>query len=169
MIKNIKFKKPTYLLLILLVGCDDFKSKLELERAFDRNNDGIEDITYEYDEKGYYEFIDRNFDNRVDQVNRFGLDHVILMSNFDEDLNGILETYTSYSKGSQVKTKVDTNGDGVYDLFYIYKDSILLYAEKFYEKESKIGKYTFTFGYPDSLEIIEDTSLTKYEFEKSRD
>ena len=169
--------------ILLLEGCkNDLKEKkVEVTEnktnnstapIYDLNNDGISDITYKYDNEGYSEFIDGNFDKKIDQISRYNLKDVIINSYFDEDKDGCLETYTEYSNGAPMKTMVDTNNNGIFDLIFIYKNSSLLYGKKFYDKtstgnENQVGTTYFKFGYPGAKEHLLNTKMTELEFQES--
>ena len=156
----------------ILYGCGESDDPTYTESQYlnlDLNSDGTIDVFYEYDEKGSYELVDRNFDTKIDESHRYDLDSRIVKSKIDNDFDGVLETIIEYRNGSIFKVKVDTNRDFTVDTVYQYKDGTLISGEKYYEKGehdeyARIGVVAFKFGYPVSPETVNKTSLNLEEF-----
>ncbi|PCJ24463.1 MAG: hypothetical protein COA96_09455 [SAR86 cluster bacterium] len=142
-----------------LVGSADF---------LDQNDDGVEDIIYEFEGDFYYELVDRNFDGEVDESHKYGLDDRIVSSKVDSNLDGYLETSISYEYGSVSKVNVDRVRDGLVDISFIYAEGEVVSAEKYYHQTeveaARIGKIAFEFGYPISNEVIGTTEISSLEF-----
>lgn len=138
------------------------------DSVMDLNSDGTTDVFYEYDSSGYYELVDRNFDGRVDESHRYDAQNKITSSKIDEDFDGYLETKISYKFESIERIAVDTDGDKLYEIFHFYKSGSLENSIRFYQENSdtKIGKISFKFGYPNGGEVIEVVTIDKAEFQK---
>ena len=80
------------------MGCSREGQKVEDEFIMDLNSDGTKDVFYEFDDSGYFELVDRNFDGRVDESIRYDKDNIILSSKIDEDFDGYLETKIYYKQ-----------------------------------------------------------------------
>ena len=141
-------------------------------KFLDLNDDGVVDVSYEYDDQGYFELVDSNFDAKVDQSHRYGKDDRIISSKTDDDFDGFLETSTRYERGAPKVTWVDISGDGLADLVFLYDRGIVFMAKRFYKKvdggeSAQIGVVDFKFGYPLGKEKRKSTKLTGQEFHSS--
>lgn len=143
------------------------ESGFSADRSFlDLNRDGIEDVFYEQTASGYYEFVDSNFDGKVDESHQFSSDDAIVRSKVDSDFDGLLETTIVYYQGSAYLSAVDANSDGLYDIFFFYNYGTLVKAIRLYTSASdsnKVGETMFRFGYP-AAETLSDTHMTEEEF-----
>lgn len=135
----------------------------------DLNGDGVQDVFYEYEEQGYYELVDSNFDGKIDLSTFYSNDDKIVSSRQDDDFDGYLETRSEYENGSLIISWVDVNHNELANIVFYYKDGILDRAERLYfgEPLSKIEKVRFNYGYPESI-IIEESEITEEEFHDSR-
>lgn len=109
----------------------------EVKAMYDLNNDGENDIFYEYTEEGYYELIDYNFDGKVDQAHFFNNEGNLVSSKIDQNFDGYLETKTYYRMGSPLLTVVDIANDKLYDIYFKYEDGILMFSEKHIKPSSE--------------------------------
>lgn len=149
------------LFLFWLSGCEGESSTRSEPLALsvlDLNGDGVADISYEEAGDGYFEFIDRNFDGRVDVSSFYGLDDKIVSSKLDDNFDGFLETKTWYQYGNPTLTAVDENCDGLVDILFLFKHGVIKTSEKFLTSESDssgdIVKFDYRFGYPVSRAVI---------------
>lgn len=104
---------------------------------FDNNNDGIFDVTTEYSYDGFYEFRDRNFDEKVDRVTFYLNSGLAAFSRFDNDFNGFVETTVLMNLGLADEVFIDSNNDDKIDLYFKYENGVLKYSEH-YIKKSKM-------------------------------
>lgn len=120
-----------YILFLFLLGCYN-SEKPKQDAVFDLNNDGINDIEVSHNDDGsYYELIDRNFDSKIDESHFYNVDHTIVSSKIDDDLDGVLETQILYKKGSIDMVLSDIDVDGVIDIVQVYKNGSLIFAERY--------------------------------------
>lgn len=134
----------------------------------DLNSDGKKDVFYEYDNSGYNELVDRNFDERIDESHRYDKKNKLISSKIDANFDGYLETRIIYKYESIEKIAVDIDRDNLYEIFYFYESGTLKNAIKYHPDDGRnqIGKINFKFGYPDGPEIIEVTVMDKTAFQK---
>ncbi|MDO6424914.1 hypothetical protein [Saccharophagus degradans] len=96
----------------------------------DLNEDGIDDLSYEFTLDGYYEFVDANFDGVVDQTHKYDDKGVLISSKYDDDFDGVLETKVVYQFTVPYRTYVDTNKNGLIDLVFFYESGVLNHSEQ---------------------------------------
>ena len=108
------------------------EAELEELNANDMNKDGKRDIFYESDEFNYYQLIDRNFDGKVDEKWKYDLNDVLISGISDDDFNGIFESRVFVTNGSVSKIFIDTDNNGVSDVFHSVRFGITIYSEKYY-------------------------------------
>lgn len=157
---------PTIVILsaVLVCGCSSEAEQGQTTSSlYDLNEDGINDITYEDTEDGYYEFVDRNFDGKVDESHHYSKSDKLLSSKIDDDFDGYLETEVFYSKESIHLSSVDSDSDQLRDIFYFYQSGTLVKGIKYYPKKKMIGSIEFDFGYP-SKESISGTEASPKQF-----
>jgi hypothetical protein len=158
------------LVLAIVSGCSNHDSEglLTDDKFLDINNDGINDIRYEFTDNGYYELTDSNFDGKVDASSFYDSDGRILNSQIDQDYDGILESETLYENGTATKSFTDINLDGKLDILFVYDVGVLVCAEKYYVNDDGIfvGHFKFNFDYPESREKI--MTVNKEELLESR-
>lgn len=164
--------KVTFILVFgfsLIAGCDaEHNLKEKTSSLYDLNEDGIDDITYESTIDGYYEFVDRNFDGKVDESHHYGNDDKIIKSKIDENFDGYLETEIFYEKGSPCFSSVDSNIDELRDIFFLYRSGTLIKGSKYYidsEGKQAIRTVEFKFGFP-SKEPVVKTNLSRKQFDE---
>lgn len=94
----------------------------ETTTGTDWNDDGT------LDERVYYNGstldrieADRNFDGKVDVIERYNLDGWIQSIDADEDFDGRLETKTTYDKRDPFEARIDADGDSEPDYLIHYK------------------------------------------------
>jgi len=164
-----KMIEPLLYLALCLVALECHSEGLEYDTLVDLNGDGIEDVKYEYDETGYYELTDRNFDGKVDESLRYSLDHYLLSGSSDDDFDGVFESKLVVEHSLISSVLVDTNNNQIVDLVFRYKHSLVQSAEK-YSIENGIpvvARISYEFGYPVSQEKVESSPMTEREFQKS--
>lgn len=122
----------------------------------DINNDGADDIFYEFHAEHYYEQIDVDFDGFPDVVNLYNNDDNIVLSKIDSDFDKKWDIATFYKSNSPVLSVVDVDGDGSYEVFFSYKRGILVYSEKYIDPDSssedEIEKIWYSYEYPVKIE-----------------
>lgn len=151
--------------LFSLKGCDNSLVFEQSSSLYDLNGDGIIDITYEKDDSGYFEFVDRNFDGKIDESHYYDRSDIIIFSKIDDDFDGRLETNVFYKEGSVYRVAVDVDNDGLYEIFYFYNFGTLSESLRFYEEDgNKIEKVIFKFGYPEKIETLSDSQVSKSDF-----
>ncbi|MGL6159459.1 hypothetical protein [Microbulbifer sp.] len=126
----------------------------------DLNGDGVPDISYEDADDGYYEFVDRNFDGRVDVSNYYGKDDKVVSSKLDDNFDGTLETKTIYKNGSPVATAVDVTCNGLADILFVYEFDVIEFSENFNlvgpgASKGSIERVIYRFGLPVEKKILD--------------
>ena len=162
--------------LILVISSFTVKAEIEKEidcasntfldeindSIYDKNQDGIKDVFYEFLEDGsYFELNDSNYDGKVDQSCKYDANDTIVSCSFDQDFNGFMESKVEYHLGAPFKEGVDINGDGIYEIIFHYESGVLSKGFQFYSKKNgrnMIGKVSFKFVYP-STENLTETNL----------
>lgn len=160
--------RSTFILLSVLLF-SSMISGAENSEIIDLNGDGIEDITYEYVDDGYFELIDRNFDGKMDESNKYTLDHYLVSSKADDDFDGFSETQFIVENGFIKFTLVDSDYNQMFDIILYHKNGLIFKGERFYKKltaegDTKIGEVKFKYGYPLSNEEIISTKITEKQF-----
>ena len=154
---------------------DQHIKELEAEELAkkDVNKDGIQDLFYEeYD--NYYLFLeDRNFDGKVDSKWTYSLEDVLVSGVSDNDFDGIFETKSIAKDGVIVREFIDSDGNGLYDIFSKYEYGVWLYSEKYYpatkyNPKPRIGRTNVNFREIKSEEQIESSDLSEIEFQEQR-
>lgn len=134
----------------------------------DLNGDGKQDVFYQYEENGYFELTDTNFDGKIDISVFYDNNDKIVSSRQDDDFDGYLETAILYRDGVAKLSWVDLDGDELADIVFSYEEGILKKGERYYESvEAEIGLVKFEYGYP-SLEIKKKAGVSKKQFHASR-
>lgn len=154
--------KPIYLLLIVIQPLTVIANDLDL------NNDGKQDIFYEYGEEFYYELIDNNFDGKIDQSSKYDKNDILVSSNTDDNFDGYLETTSLFKEGSLKYVLVDRHRSGKTDVVFYYDHGVIVKANRFYlgtDGKYKIGEVKFEYyGYPIGKENIVSSNATMAEF-----
>jgi len=136
--------------MFFLFGCaqEDDVNHLDL------NRDGINDISYEFDKDYYYEFIDFDFDGKVDVTNKYSNDHILVSNTFDEDNDGISESSTVFQHGNALYTIVDLDLDKTPDIVHIFLKGYVKCSFKLLSavepNKYRLGMFKYKFGFPDS-------------------
>jgi|GEM_PF-6894226 len=157
---------------LIFIGCRENPIDFDgVDSSFlDNNRDGVDDVSYEITENGYFQLIDRNFDTKMDESVFFGKDELPIKSKSDDDFDGYMETQTVFKDGLPEASVVDVDLDGKYDLFFQYRHGVLLYAEQFILNDSgknhKIKRITFKYYFPIKEEFI-DVSFKHRDFHKN--
>nr|WP_010132120.1 hypothetical protein [Microbulbifer agarilyticus] len=148
----------TIFLASALTGCEEGGSQDFDIAVLDLNGDGVADISYEESADGYFEFVDRNFDGRVDVSSFYGTDDKIVSSMLDDNFDGFLETKTWYAHGNPTVSVVDENCDGTVDILFVYENGVVRRSEKYVVTEGssdgEIVQFEYEFGYPVSRTVI---------------
>ncbi len=163
----------------LLTSCSNHSVTCINERSFaevsdvDLNNDGVADIHYEHTENGYYSFLDKNFDGKIDETNYYGNDDIIRFSTVDQDFDGIPETKISYTFGVTSAVIVDSNSDGFYDIDFHYIDGELSRSRRYLTSEDASTAYVeeiqYEFSYPKERRTKYEVHFSAKEFSESID
>ena len=116
----------------LISGCNstDYVNKVS-ENVNDLNEDGSSDISYIDTDNGYYQLVDRNFDERVDETHHYNKEHNILRSMIDDDFDGYLETELLFDNGYVYQAFVDSDNNGLRDTFYFYVSETLIKSKRY--------------------------------------
>jgi hypothetical protein len=135
----------------------------------DLNRDNKTDTRFEYDDTGYYQLTDRNFDGRMDESTRYDLDHIVVSGSGDDNFDGIFETHVVYLNGFLSRVLVDTNNNGLIDLVHMYKDGLIVSSERFVIKQTPgvsptLIKIHYSFGFPISEDIVPATTEGEEDF-----
>ena len=125
----------------------------------DLNRDNKMDARFEYDDTGYYQLTDRNFDGRMDESTRYDLNHIVVSGSGDDNFDGIFETRVEYLNGFLGRVLVDTNDNELIDLVHIYKDGLIVSSERFVLKQASgvsptLIKIHYSFGFPISQSVV---------------
>lgn len=158
----------SFLIFTIALSLSCTQENVDESEIIDLNNDGVQDIFYEYDENGYYELIDRNFDKKIDVSTRYNLKHYAISSKSDDDFDGFLETEWVFKNSFVASSYVDSNYNKYQDIYFKYKDDLVMYAEKFYHESdtlpSRVGRINYMFGYPLGVEVFSDEGITEKHF-----
>ena len=154
-------------LTIATAGCRE--QGFEVDTFIDLNGDGIVDVRIEYDENGYYQLTDRNFDGKVDESMRYSLDHYLLSGTSDDDFDGMFETSIEFEHSLISVVLVDTNNNQIVDIVQKYKHGLIHSSNRYYfnEGSSMIGWVYYQFGYPAEPEVIEPSSMSEHQFQQA--
>lgn len=160
--------------LLLLTGFTGSES-LEVDSqgsSIDYNGDGHPDVTYDYYKEYFYEFIDRNYDLKIDVSNKFNYkDNLPIQTTYDNNFDGYPDTKVFYQNGWVDYSFVDTNKDNKFDVFYSYEYGILKFSEKYVaatnDKSAYIEKIEYELGYPVKTTRVQ-TSITRDKFQRAR-
>ena len=165
----LKTTKPLLYLALFFAALRCHSEGLDYETLVDLNGDGIEDVKYEYDNTGYYELTDRNFDGKSDESLRYSLDHYLLSGSSDDDFDGVFETKLVVEHSLISSVLVDTNNNQIVDLVFRYRHSLVQSAEKYSIEHgvAAVVRVSYQFGYPVSQENVESSSMTELEFQHS--
>lgn len=138
----------------------------------DLNGDGVEDVFIEYDDSGYYQLTDRNFDGRIDESSRYTLDHYVVSGSSDDNFDGIFETTIEYEHSLVTRVLVDTNNNQLIDLVHFYKDGLIVSSEKYISENSNNNEkmteqVALKFEYPISIERRPTSHTTEKSFHEN--
>lgn len=154
-------------LTLTIIGCQ--AQEKNAESSVDLNGDEVVDIRFEYDETGYYQLTDRNFDGKIDESVRYNSDHYLVGGSSDDNFDGIFETTIEYRHSLISKVLVDTNNNQIFDLIHRYKHSLVTSTERYSDKKGtpRVTQISYKFGYPLSQEETEVPSMTEHQFHYS--
>jgi len=155
-------------LLIIFIGLASNVSSGEDPRFWDFNNDGVEDVWYEDKEQKYIEYLDRNFDGKLDSVTTFDAhSNWILGSQTDDDFDGKPETRHFYVNSQIHSTFIDSNGNDCSDIIHYYSYQVISKSLKVEAsskgKGSKITEVVYKFGFPEfSHTYVSEMSVCEF-------
>lgn len=78
---------------------------------------------------------DRDFNGKVDKIMEFDRKGMIDTVRQDNDFDGRFESISSYRRGNAVRQAVDSDGDGVSEIVYAYRND-LLHSSSFIDAQS---------------------------------
>lgn len=152
--------------------------KLELIEAkeaekLDLNKDGIQDVFYEDKNDFYYMLTDRNFDGEIDEEWAYNLDDVLLLGKADNDFDGVFETKYVVQNGFVSKELIDSDQNGIYDIYHKYEFGVTSFSEKYYGisdsgTPSRIGMIKYALDKISDDEVFIETKISESEFQKER-
>ena len=99
----------------------------------DLDGDGKTDIwryNVEDGEASYQKGMDLNKDGREDLRSYYSSNDVLLREEIDADFDGKVDIHDRYENGERAACEIDTNADGIYDLFYFYEQNTLVRQEQ---------------------------------------
>lgn len=153
-------------IVLLTTSCSSEKSAEEPSFLFDLNEDGIDDVNYQYAEDIYYELADSNFDGVSDEISTYDYNDRLLYSKLDTDFDRYFETRVYYHHGNPCLTGVDTDQNKVFDVVFYLANGVIIKSVKYYfdvGSGPRIGSFDFKYGYP-SNEQVSDTAMTEEAF-----
>lgn len=161
-----------WILLVAVISISSCSDVAPPVGSYDLNGDGVDDIHYEPSRDGYYEITDRNFDGRMDDSTLFSHEHVPVFSRSDNDFDGRMETVTIFEQNVVQYSYVDTDGNNLFDVVFEYQNGNVRKAHRYYMSDSlnsgaRIGEVKFEFGYPESAEMIAESTLSEIDFHES--
>jgi hypothetical protein len=117
-------------------GIHSYYNTSETLGGADHNHDGVldEKRTYLRGRISKIEF-DNNFDGEMDDILHYSSRGKINYRETDLNYDGVMETYTKYRNDNPVLEKIDTNGDGIKDLYTYLKDRAI-YKVEFYSSQT---------------------------------
>ncbi|MGX5203187.1 hypothetical protein [Aliikangiella sp. IMCC44632] len=149
------------------LSCESVNSQKKVDKNYKRNNSSLESV-----QGGYKQLVDRNKDSICDEVHLYNFEDEIILSTYDENFDGYMETVIVYVRQNIHRVYIDSNANGYDDIVQIYESGVLKHAERYYsasgEKNARLGKVKFFFSYPIDSEQIEETNLSEKEFHKSK-
>ena len=172
MAKNSIFLNILFIMLVV-GGCSQSGENSDnYDPSLDLNNDYVMDIEIQSDNEFIYHLVDRNFDTKIDESIKYDKNYTLISSKVDDNFDGLLETTILFKNGSISMVSIDSNTNGIYDIFGFHKNGVLVYSERYYEGRTnsppRIGKIKFEFHYPVSKEVSQKTHLSEAEFSNSR-
>lgn len=151
--------KLKYLISFLVVGDLAFSKDIN---HLDLNRDGKQDVWYEVESGKEYELIDSNFDGKIDVSNLLDKHGGIVLTRYDQDFNGSLESTDYFESGRLTKTLVRDDSLKDINIIFFYLENSFSCAVKLLDRGSNVmtvERVLFDFNYPskvDKFEISED-------------
>lgn len=144
----------------LLNGCE---GTAEPDSLLDLNKDGVQDVFYEFEEEGYFELIDSNFDGVVDESSFYDYEENLIVSRLDENNDGYVETKILFLHSIPLIALIDFDSDSIADAILEYQDGNLVSGRRFISsaKDGQTGyeqKVLFQLNYP--VEVSDDANAT---------
>lgn len=104
----------------------------ETTQNVDRDGDGKTDIWNYYNDgetTPYLKVLDLNRDGQPDVRSHFDSQGQLVKEEFDGDFDGTIDIEDIYQADVRIESYIDTNTDGVFDVFRYYKDGTLIAQE----------------------------------------
>jgi len=115
------------------------------EGVRDWNDDG------EIDERAYYDGsvldrieLDRNFDGKIDAIERYDLQGWIRRFETDDDFDGRLESVITYRDRQPLEWRIDVDGDGATDYLTTYKFGVAETLDYFDRSGGRVKRIRYT-------------------------
>lgn len=116
------------------------------EWRLDQNGDGRDDLTYFYRVGASYahkgEF-DRDFDGVADLTDYYDPSGIITRREADDDFDGFVESRTRYRAGNPTRTDIDSNRNGVPDIQLFYERSIVSREEIQANRTGRVARVNY--------------------------
>ena len=151
---------------------DNIETEVKDElKNLDMNSDGIQDIFYEDYLNYYYVLSDRNFDGEADEKWEYSLNDELLSGSGDNDFDGVYETSYKVKNGIINQEYIDSNKNGIYDIYSHYEHGVWKYSEKYHASDNlkisaKIERYNHKLSSISSDKIVTETNLSEMEFQQ---
>ncbi len=152
--------------------------KIELIEAkeaekLDLNKDGIQDVFYEDKDDSYYMLTDRNFDGEIDERLKYDLSDILLSGKADNNFDRVFETKYIIQDGFIHREFIDSDHNGIYDIYHKYEFGVLNFSEKYYGTSdsgtlSRIGMVKYKLNEISDDEVFIETKISESEFQEER-
>ena len=144
----------------------------EAERN-DLNNDGAQDVFFEDEGDGYFVLTDRNFDGKIDDRWKYNLDDTVHSGKSDNNFDGVFETRYLMHNGFTHKELIDSDNNGIYDIYSKYESGVWRYSEKYYGtskagERARIGRVEMDLSKISGDEVFTETKISENEFQNER-
>lgn len=144
----------------------------EAERN-DLNNDGVQDVFFEGKDDGYFVLTDRNFDGKIDDRWKYNLDDTVHSGESDNNFDGVFETRYLTHNGFTHEELIDSDNNGIYDIYSKFESGVWIYSEKYYGiskagEQARIGRVEMDLSKISGSEVFIATKISESEFQKER-
>jgi hypothetical protein len=148
-------------------SCESVNFQKQGDKNYKQNNPSLES-----EQGGYKQLIDKNRDSICDEIHMYNFEDEIILSIYDENFDGYMETVIVYIRQSIHRVYTDSNANGYDDIVQFYESGVLKHAERYYsaseKNKARLGKVEFFYSYPVESEQIEDANLSEKEFHQSK-
>jgi len=150
----------------------DVIAEEKLERN-DLNNDGVQDVFFEDKDDCYFVLTDRNFDGKIDDRWKYNLDDTLHSGESDNNFDGVFETRYLVLNGFTHKELIDSDNNGIYDIYSKFESGVWRYSEKYYgiskvSEQAKIGRVEMGLSKISGEEVFVETKISETEFQNER-